>query len=108
MLVIGGSAKIYLYREKVDMRKSFEGLSEAVESTYPHQLLTGSLFTFLNKRGDRMKILYWDHDGLVIWYKRLEQGTFASKMSGQIDKRSFLMLLEGVTPKRLQKRWNSL
>ena len=73
MLVIGGSAKIYLYREKVDMRKSFEGLSEAVESEYPHQLLSGSLFTFLNKKGDRMKVLYWDHDGLVIWYKRLEQ-----------------------------------
>lgn len=87
------------------MRKSFEGLGAVAEKEYPAKLLTGAFFVFLNKKGDRLKALYWDHDGLAIWYKRLEKGTFFSKIHGEIDRRGFLMLLEGVTPKRLQKRW---
>ena len=55
MFVMGGATKIYLYRETIDMRKSFERLSEAVESEYPGQLLTGSCFAFLNKRGESDK-----------------------------------------------------
>jgi len=106
MLMLSSTTRIFLYKESVDMRKSFEGLSVITEYEYPEKLLTGAFFLFLNKRKDRLKALYWDQDGLAIWYKRLEKGTFASKTAGEIDRRSFLMLLEGVTPKRLQKRWN--
>ena len=108
MLTIPGTARIFLYQGSVNMRKSFEGLSIITEEAFPRELLTGALFVFLNKRRDRMKVLYWDRDGLAIWYKRLEKGNFSSKAqaSQMISRRDFLMLLEGITPKRLQKRWH--
>jgi transposase len=89
------------------MRKSFEGLSALVEQLFPTELLTGALFIFLNRRRDHMKVLFWDNDGLVIWFKRLEKGTFAWKWRDEtrIDRRTLLMLLEGVTPKMLQARY---
>jgi transposase len=57
-----------------------------------------------------MKVLYWDGDGLAIWYKRLEKGSFLNNKSNAIsmDRREFLMLLEGVTPQRLQKRFRMI
>jgi transposase len=68
-----GIHRIFLYDQCVDMRKSFEGLSQLIEVSYPGNLLTGALFLFLNRRRNLIKILYWDGDGFVIWYKRLEQ-----------------------------------
>lgn len=71
------------------------------------QLLTGALFVFLNRGRDKMKVLYFDKDGFAIWYKRLEGGTFSSKsITGEtISRTEFFMLLEGITPKHIQKRW---
>ena len=77
MLTISGHARFFLCQHPVSMRKSFEGLSAVVEDLFPHELLTGALFIFINRRRDHMKILFWDGDGLVIWFKRLEKGTFA-------------------------------
>lgn len=89
------------------MRKSFEGLSTLVETAFPGKLLTGSLFLFLNRRRTLIKILSWDGDGFVIWYKRLEQGTFAEGFSGyrSLTRQQFVMLLEGIVPKRLNRRF---
>ena len=75
MLTVGGSP-IYLYRDPVDMRRSFDGLSALVESGFPGKLLTGGVFVFVNRRRDLLKLLYWDEDRLAQWYKRLEAGTF--------------------------------
>ena len=107
MLTIPGNARLFLCQHPVSMRKSFEGLSALVEQLFPEELLTGALFIFLNRRRDHMKVLFWDNDGLVIWFKRLEKGTFKWKWEGksQIDRRTFIMLLEGVIPKRLQTRY---
>jgi transposase len=58
------------------MRKGFDGLSGLVQECFSQDLLTGHLFLFLNRRRDRIKILYFDRDGLAIWYKRLEVGCF--------------------------------
>lgn len=90
------------------MRKSFEGLSTLVETTFPGKLLTGSLFLFLNRRRNLIKILYWDGDGFVIWYKRLERGTFADGFSGcgSLTRQQFVMLLEGIVPKKLSRRFS--
>jgi transposase len=108
MLTIPGNARLFLCGHPINMRKSFEGLSAAVEQLFPGELLSGAFFIFLNRRKDHMKVLFWDNDGLVIWFKRLEKGSFAWQWSDKIslDRRTFLMLMEGVTPKRLQKRYN--
>ncbi|MCB1116527.1 MAG: IS66 family insertion sequence element accessory protein TnpB [Chlamydiia bacterium] len=108
MLTISSAVKILLHQNSVDMRKSFEGLSAIIQQAFPEQLLTGSLFIFLNKARDKMKVLYWDTDGLAIWYKMLEKGTFSRGHINreQLSRTEFLMLLEGVTPQRIQKRWN--
>mgnify|MGYP000541194226 CR=1 FL=1 len=105
MLTLPGNARIFLYQNPTDMRKSFEGLSAAVQDTFPDLLMSGSYFVFLNKRRDHMKVLYWDAEGFVIWYKRLEKGSFSKKDSRILDRKQFLMLLEGIIPKRLQKRY---
>jgi transposase len=105
MLTLYGNARIFLYQNPTNMRKSFEGLSTAVQEAFPDLLMSGSYFVFLNKRRDCMKVLYWDSDGFSIWYKRLEKGSFSRKCSLILDRKQFLMLLEGITPKRVQKRY---
>lgn len=104
MLTIPGNARLFMCRQPVNMRKSFEGLSAIVEQLFPGEILSGPFFIFLNRRKDHMKVLFWDKDGLVIWFKRLEKGSFSWKWceEASLDRRAFLMLLEGITPKRLQ------
>jgi transposase len=102
-----GSRPILLYRGAVDMRKSFDGLSALVEHCFPGQLTSGDLFVFVNRRRNLLKVLYWDGDGLVQWYKRLEAGTFRVRHDGrsELTRREFSMLLEGVEPRRLHHRY---
>jgi transposase len=97
-----------MYQGKVDLRKGFEGLGAIVEQHFHEQVTSGAFFVFINKVRDRMKVLYWDGDGLVVWYKRLEKGRYSKKNSDQqlMSRKEFLMLLEGITPKRLQKRYS--
>jgi transposase len=107
MLTIPGNARLFLCQFPMNMRKSFEGLSAVVEQLFPGELLSGAFFIFLNRRKDHIKVLFWDKDGFVIWFKRLEKGSFPWKWGDQssLDRRAFLMLLEGVIPKRLQTRY---
>ncbi|MDR3636413.1 MAG: IS66 family insertion sequence element accessory protein TnpB [Isosphaeraceae bacterium] len=70
MLSFPHTVRIFLHTEAVDLRKSFDGLSGLVSQAIPEEdLLSGHLFLFLNGRRDRIKMIYWDADGLVIWYK---------------------------------------
>lgn len=107
MLAIAGNARIFFFQKPVDMRKGVEALSVLVEQNCNGELLTGAYFVFVNHLKDRIKVLYWDNDGFAIWWKRLEKGSF--RLLGidraLIDRKEFLMLLEGITPKRIQKRF---
>jgi transposase len=73
---LSAAVRVFLCTRPTDMRKSFDGLTGLVQECFGEDLLTGHLFLFLNRRRDRIKILFFDRDGLVIWYKRLEAGSF--------------------------------
>ena len=68
-----GAARIYLYAQNVDMRKSFDGLHAIIQSEFRCDALGGDLFLFLNRRRDRLKLMVWERDGWIIFYKRLER-----------------------------------
>ena len=76
MIGIALGLKVFLCTGPTDMRRSFDGLSGMVTTIVEQDPLCGHLFVFRNRNRDRLKILYWDRDGLAIWYKRLERGTF--------------------------------
>jgi transposase len=76
MFGLSAAVRVYFAREPADMRKSFDGLSALASGALGLDPLSGHLFVFINKRRDRVKILYWDRDGLAVWAKRLERGTF--------------------------------
>ena len=94
------SVPIWLATRATDLRKSFDGLAELVRQQLRGDPLSGQLFIFRNKRADRVKLLYWDEDGFVIVYKRLEAGTFrfpAADAEGvEIRAAELQMLLDGV------------
>lgn len=103
MLSLGPNVRIYLCTAPTDMRKSFDGLSTLVTSVMNQELLSGHLFLFLNRRRDHMKLMYWDRDGLAIWYKRLEAGTFevpsasADQSHLELDVTELALVLNGVS-----------
>ena len=81
MFGLSAAVRVYLATKPADMRQSFDGLA-ALASALALDPLSGHLFVFVNKRRDRVKILYWDRDGLAIWAKRLERGTFRIPVAG--------------------------
>jgi transposase len=101
MLTLPSSVRIWACTTPVDLRKSFDGLAALVETVLSADPLSGHLFVFRNKSGDRLKILFWDRDGLVIYYKRLEAGTFAlppsaDGVSVEMPAHQLAMVLGGV------------
>lgn len=106
VLAINGSARIFVCHQPIDLRKGFQGLSVIVTDTLEEELLSNAYFAFINKGRDRIKILYFDGDGLAIWQKRLEKGRYPKQKQTcpLMNRRSFLMLMEGVVPKRVHKR----
>src|SRR6266571_1644294 len=100
MLSFPPAVRIWLGSEPVDLRRSFDGLAEQVRQHLQADPLSGHVFVFRNKRSDRVKLLYWDEDGFVIVYKRLEAGTFrfpeAQAAGVEIRAADLQMLLDGV------------
>ena len=76
MIALPPQIRVFLYRLPTDMRKSFHGLVALTESALKQDPLSGSLFVFLNRRRDRIKILYWGQIGFCIWYQQLQRGTY--------------------------------
>ena len=110
MLTIPPSVRIYVALGATDMRRGMDSLSSLVRERLGLQPLSGHLFIFRNRRGDRVKILMWDRSGFWVLYKRLERGTFAwpSGEAGQaIELRAsdLMLLLSGATPSAKRRRW---
>ena len=72
MLAVTSAARIYLYTQNVDMRRSFDGLYAIVQSEFTRDIRLGDYFMFINRRRDRIKIIWWDRDGLAIFMKSQE------------------------------------
>ena len=81
-MIGAGNVQVWVATSPVDMRKSFDGLAEVVRAFLGHDPLSGSMFVFRNRSAERVKILWWDRDGLAIYYKRLEKGTFQFPAAG--------------------------
>lgn len=100
----------YLYREPTDMRKSFNGLSGLVKNELQLNPLDGAIYIFINRRRNRVKLLVWDRTGFVIYYKRLEQGTFelpqmeATALSCTLNWDQLICILEGVALESIKRR----
>ena len=109
MLSIPGDRAIYLYLSPTDMRRSFHGLCGKI---YAHlgNPADGAYYVFINRMKTHVKILFWDGDGLVIYYKRLEKSTFSlPKAEGdkiKLDRRQLTMLLEGIEPLKVKRRFS--
>jgi len=108
MLTIPSHVSMFLYTKPTDMRKSFDGLSGLVRSEFAADPLDGSLFLFINRRRDRLKILHFDGAGYWLYYRLLEAGTFEVIASeGQcvrIDSTQLAMLLGGVSLVGVKRR----
>ena len=76
MIAFQSQIRVFLYRLPTDMRKSFHGLIALTESALKQDPLSGSMFVFVNRRRDRIKILYWGQTGFCIWYQQLQKGTY--------------------------------
>jgi transposase len=100
MVSLPTSVRIWLATGATDLRKSFDSLAELVRQQLAADPLSGQLFVFRNKRADRVKLLYWDEDGFVIVYKRLEAGSFrfpqAEAAGVEIRAADLQMLLDGI------------
>jgi transposase len=102
MLSFPPAVRIWLCSRPIDLRRSFDGLTETVRQYLLGDPLSGHVFVFHNRRSDRVKLLYWDDDGFVIVYKRLEEGTFRfpAAADGQagvtLRAAELAMLLDGV------------
>jgi transposase len=114
MLSLSLPSRIFLCTLPTDMRKSFDSLAGLVQQELGQDALSGDLFVFRSRRGDRLKLLYWAEDGLAIWYKRLEEGSCvlpaADGTRGQVGEHGLLlrpaelaMLLDGIDLGRVKR-----
>ncbi len=100
MLMLPHGIKVFVATKPLDMRSSFDGMVKLVQSNMNVDPFSGHLFLFCNKRGDKVKILYWDRNGFCQWYKRLERGIFRlPRVSGKsftLNPSELGLLLEGI------------
>lgn len=115
MIGLTSHHKYYLYNKVCDMRKGFDGLSGIVQQEMASDPLDGSVYIFVNRRRDRMKMLVWESGGFMLYYKRLEQGTFelpnsaiASKL--RLSWETLFLMLTGISfvQEKRKKRYTRL
>jgi len=105
-------SRILAWREPVDMRKSFDGLVGLVRGALREDPLSGDLFVFVNRRGNYLKLIYWDRTGFALFAKRLERGRFAipgQDRAQHLSSEQLGLLLDGIllgnsTPHMINRR----
>ena len=103
------ATRIWLAAEATDMRCGFDRLAERVRAVIGQDPLSGHLFVFRSRRGDRLKILLWDQDGFVLWYKRLESAVFKlprvkeGVRSLELRASELAMVLDGIDVSKLKR-----
>jgi len=103
------STRIWLATEASDMRCGFDRLAERVRGVIGEDPLSGHYFVFRSRRGDRLKILVWDRDGFLLWYKRLESGVFKlprvaeGARSLELRASELAMILDGIDVSKLKR-----
>jgi transposase len=107
MIGLPSDARIWLACGATDMRKGFDGLAAIVQLQLAEDPFSGQLFVFRGRRGDRVKLLWWDGDGLCLFCKRLERGRFvwphAESGVVHLSRAQLSMLLEGIDWRRPQR-----
>lgn len=110
MFLAAGRLRFYLYTQPTDMRKSFNGLFGIVQDALQSDPLSGDVYVFINKRRDRIKLLFWEEGGFWIFYKRLEKGTFqrpvsdATSSSIHLSYDELMMLVQGIDLGSIRRR----
>src|SRR5690554_7304878 len=110
MFALSGDTRFHLYNQPTDMRLSFDGLSGLVQNNLGTNPGNGEVFIFINKSRDKVKLLQWQGGGFVLYYKRLEKGTFelprydSSVGSICINYATLVMIIDGLSIKNIQKR----
>lgn len=108
MFSLGSSHRYYLFSGHCDMRKSFDGLCGLIAGNLGRSATSGDVFVFLNRRRTHMKLLHWEHGGFVLYYKRLEGGTFpvpkTSASGGEMDWSELVLMVEGIVVEKSRRR----
>lgn len=110
MLHLSSACNYYLYRGNTDMRKGFDSLSGLVSSQMQLNALSGSVFIFLNKKHNQVKLLLWEGDGFALYHKRLEEGTYElpagddTNESFSISNQQLQLILQGISLKSVRRR----
>jgi transposase len=113
MLSFPSSIRIFIARKPIDFRKAHDGLVAIIRDEFDDDPFDGSVFVFLNRNFDRVKLIHWDRDGLWLHYKRLESGKFRLRLDGdgngngnrvEVSRPELTMLLDGIDLKRQKIR----
>jgi transposase len=112
MFNLSSSVKIFVFTKPVDMRCSFNGLFALTQNQLQQNPYTGHLFLFRSRRGDFLKVFWWDVDGFAIFAKRLEVGTFqfppvrfvdGAYQPVEIERSQLMLMLEGIDPDSVKR-----
>jgi transposase len=107
MLHLSASEQYYFYNQAVDMRKGFDSLSGLVQQHMQLNVLNGGIFIFINKKRNQLKLLLWEGDGLSLYYKRLEQGTYECPQATEgyhLRATQLQLILQGIQLKSIKMK----
>lgn len=109
-MFLPASVKIFMSDRPVDMRRGIDGLIAIIKRQWQGDAFSGHLFVFVGAQRDRVKILFWDSGGFVLYYKRLEKGRFkgptfrADKQAIELDATELVMLLDGIDYEKVKRK----